>query len=135
MLSRKGSPSRQVEDKTLVLGYRRDEFRRETRVKSSVDAELDEKGLRYRIRLAPQSIWSTDLDVDVVCKYESAAPQQAGAKRDSERSDLGERLREWLDDAPKLRSSWEPLEQIYQRSLVDLAALRFLTPVVLHSMP
>jgi glycogen debranching enzyme len=38
-------------------------------------------------------------------------------------------LKRWLDAAPRLRCDWEPLESIYRRSLVDLAALRF-TPEV-----
>ena len=34
-------------------------------------------------------------------------------------------LQRWLDGAPQLKCEWEPLEAIYRRSLVDLAALRF----------
>src|SRR6185369_3338877 len=39
------------------------------------------------------------------------------------------------DEAPKLFSTWAPLQRIYRRSLVDIAALRFRAPVVLSSMP
>jgi len=38
-------------------------------------------------------------------------------------------LDRWLADAPRLESDWEPLRSIYQRCLVDLAALRFSPPV------
>ena len=38
-------------------------------------------------------------------------------------------LENWLGDAPRLESDWEPLKSIYRRSLVDLAALRFSPPV------
>ena len=34
-------------------------------------------------------------------------------------------LEEWLEEAPKLESSWDKLGHIYWRSMVDLAALRF----------
>src|SRR5215469_9828795 len=36
-------------------------------------------------------------------------------------------LDEWIGSAPKLTCDWAPLERIYRRSLVDLAALRFFT--------
>jgi len=135
MLQKKGTLYRQVEDKTLVLGYRRDRFRRETRVTSSVEAQVDETGLSYRVRLAPQSIWSTDLEVVAVRKYESATPQAPEITKDKTRPDLSERLKEWMGNAPQIHSSWEPLEQTYRRSLVDLAALRFRAPVILSAMP
>ena len=41
----------------------------------------------------------------------------------------GAQPRHWLDEAPRLKSDWEPLQSIYKRSLVDLAALRFSPPV------
>jgi glycogen debranching enzyme len=34
-------------------------------------------------------------------------------------------LRQWVDEAPRLESDWDPLEHVYERSLIDLAALRF----------
>jgi glycogen debranching enzyme len=51
------------------------------------------------------------------------------------RPELADGLRAWIEAAPSLVSSWQPLELIYQRSLVDLASLRFQAPVVLRSMP
>ncbi len=45
-------------------------------------------------------------------------------------------LDKWLDEAPRLECDWEPLKRTYQRSLVDLAALRFSPPVLAgHSLP
>ena len=45
-------------------------------------------------------------------------------------------LEKWLDEAPSLECDWDPLKRTYQRSLVDLAALRF-SPVMLpgHYLP
>ena len=39
--------------------------------------------------------------------------------------DIKTELEQWRSRAPTLRSDWEPLKQIYDRSLTDLAALRF----------
>jgi len=133
VLAKKGQHYRNTEAGVLVLGYRRDHFRREARVTSSVDAQLDEKGLRYRIQLAPKSTWSTDLDIAAVKKYEAATPQTPEVL--VARPDLGEKLKQWIADAPRVLSSWDPLVRTYNRSLIDLAALRFRAPVVLGSMP
>ena len=133
VLAKKGQHYRNTEAGVLVLGYRRDQFRREARVTSSVDAQLDEKGLRYRIQLAPKSTWSTDLDIAAVKKYEAATPQTPEVL--VARPDLGEKLKQWIADAPRVLSSWDPLVRTYNRSLIDLAALRFRAPVVLGSMP
>jgi glycogen debranching enzyme len=134
-LHKKGEHYRQMDGGTLILGYRRDRFRRETRVTSSVDVQADEKGLKFSIRLAPQSIWSVDLNVKVVRQYEAAIPRAPEVMPKSARADLSERLKQWMTDAPRLNSSWGPLEQIYNRSLIDLAALRFRAPVILSEMP
>ena len=72
----------------------------------------------------------------------SAAPTSRRGRRQAARSpddwsrpELAANLRRWMDGAPKVFSSWEPLEHIYRRSLVDLAALRFRTPLLLQAMP
>src|SRR5262249_36437253 len=45
------------------------------------------------------------------------------------RPNMGRSLDEWLEDAPALVSDWDSLRTTYQRSLVDLAALRFTLPI------
>jgi len=37
--------------------------------------------------------------------------------------------------APRLKSTWNPLEQTYKRSIIDLAALRFRSPFAAGSLP
>jgi glycogen debranching enzyme len=43
---------------------------------------------------------------------------------------IGESLEQWLTDAPDLETDWDALEHIYERSLVDLAALRFYPDII-----
>ena len=45
--------------------------------------------------------------------------------RHAPRPSLAADLSRWVDHAPTLECDWEPLKIAYQRSLVDLAALRF----------
>ena len=136
-LTKKGEFYREVEEGSLKLGYRRDQFRRETVVTSSAPAKVDENGLSFTVRLAPRAIWSTDLDVAAARQHETAAAHDAPPvfAEEGMRPDLTANLARWLDEAPKLFSTWAPLHRIYRRSLVDIAALRFRAPVVLASMP
>lgn len=123
-LAKKGERSVEVRDGSLVLRYRRGEFFRETVIVPSVEAQLDTTGLSFRIALEPHSEWQTCIDV---------VPNADSKVRDKHRHgsrykpvpNMRQSLDEWIADAPTLSCSWDPLDHIYQRSLVDLAALRF----------
>ena len=137
-LKKKGEYSTRVEDDRLVLGYRRETYVRETWVSATAACTVDEHGLTFRAHVEPHGEWTTDLHVTpgvgaggmtvAEPKYERHAKK---ARPNMERS-----LEKWLDDAPSLACDWDPLKRTYQRSLVDLAALRF-SPVMLpgHYLP
>ena len=122
-LAKKGESYRRVDDDTLVLGYRRDDFVRETRIRASKPAELDERGLTLRVRVEPQSDWNTCIFVQPVT--DRAIEIKYRHDDEDAKPNIGMSLAQWLEAAPKLESDWDPLEHIYGRSLVDLAALRF----------
>lgn len=136
-LHKKGQLYRRVEpDGRLNMGYRRDDYWRETWVRSTATAEVNEGGLSYKVRLQPRSHWSTALEVVAVRNPESPEPPHLVPREGSDlRSDLTENLQQWLAEAPSLSSSWQPLERIYRRSLVDLAALRVRNNVLPGSLP
>jgi glycogen debranching enzyme len=123
-LKKQGDYQRRVDKDRLVLGYRRDRYTRETIVSSSEPAEFDEGGLTFRIRIPPHKQWRTELDVVTVqmglpTRSEPTKPrpgQPSARERDLER---------WMSTAPHLESDWDWLKVTYNRSLVDLAALRF----------
>jgi len=119
-LAKAGESYARVEADELVLGYRRGDFVRETRVAASQPAELDERGLTFRLHLDPHSEWSTCLFVrpdGAEIKYDHG--------EDEARPEIGMSLQQWLDEAPQLDTDCDPLKHVYERSLVDLAALRF----------
>ena len=124
-LAKKGELYRQVEDGHIVLGYRRDRFVRETWIVASGDAELDESGVRYRVHLEPHGEWSARLEVvtafDGFERHDRAKYESGSSKARPE----GTSLQEWVDNAPRLVSSWTQLHRTYERSLADLAGLRF----------
>jgi glycogen debranching enzyme len=122
-LAKRGESYCRVEDDTLVLGYRRADFVRETRIRASRPAVLDEHGLTFCVRVRPQADWNTcifvqpviDRPIEIKCRHGDEEPKP----------NIGMSLARWLDAAPKLETDSDPLGHIYERSLIDLAALRF----------
>jgi glycogen debranching enzyme len=138
-LEKKGTYYTRVDRKTLVLGYERETFRRETKISATARATVDDQGLAFKVRIEPHGSWTTDLNV-VTANVGAAAGTHIQPKytrgRKRARPKMGVDLQRWLSDAPRLASDWEPLEATYRRSLVDLAALRFAPPVGGgHSLP
>jgi glycogen debranching enzyme len=128
-----GRSYRRAESDQLVLGYERETYRRETWIRADADAEYDEEGLRFTVGLAPQQSWTCQVDVMPVRHGETPQFPPASTWDDPEQR-LGLRL--LRESFPVLKSSWRPLERIYEQSLQDLAALRFDLPTSPgHYMP
>jgi glycogen debranching enzyme len=116
-----------VDGNRLVFGYQREKFVRETWITSSAPAEIDEKGFRYRVHLEPHGEWRTSLDVLAALDGTEGTKTKPKYKdvHDTPTPNVGMSLQRWMASAPQLHSSWADLEKTYERSLVDLAALRF----------
>jgi glycogen debranching enzyme len=137
-LKKSGEYFQRIDDGRLVLGYKRETFQRQTWISATAPAKVDEHGLSFAVTIEPHGSWTTDLHVATGMdapgqgvsrpKYERAAKK---AKPNMERN-----LDKWLDEAPRLECDWASLKATFQRSLVDLAALRF-SPVALpgHYLP
>jgi glycogen debranching enzyme len=124
-LAKKGETSARVEDGVLVLAYERGDFVRETRIRASREAQLDEKGFTFKLRIDAHDEWNTCLFVQPVT--ESAKAIKYRHDDEEAKPNIGISLDEFLAAAPQLETDWDPLEHIYERSLIDLAALRFET--------
>jgi glycogen debranching enzyme len=124
-LAKKGETSARADGDTLVLAYRRDDFVRETRIRASREADVDERGLTFRLSVDPHSEWNTCIFVQPVTTEAKAIKY----RHDDEEAkpNIGMSLGEFLANAPRLETDWDPLEHVYERSLIDLAALRFET--------
>ena len=133
-LEKKGQLYCQVTDHQLVLGYRRERFERQTVISADQPAEIRKDGLVFRVRLEPQTHWTTRVKVAAILRpgmRGEAATETVGERR----PDLGTSVEDWVAAAPKLVSSWRPLELTYKRCLVDLAALRFRTAIYPGALP
>ncbi len=129
-LRKQGSYRARPADGSLVLGYQRETFLRETLISSSEPADIDDKGLSFTITVPAHGEWQTELNVVVAAGTPdgsaSPAPTALRARREVRR-DMARGLEKWLQQAPQLECDWRPLEMIYRRCLTDLAALRFST--------
>jgi glycogen debranching enzyme len=140
-LNKKGQLYRRVEDGSLTLGYRRGTFQRKTVITSSSPAQVSEDDLVYQIAIPPHRRWCTRLDVTAISNI-AQLRNGVGAREPKHdhggtepRPELEANLKEWISAAPKLVSVRTPLERTYQRSLVDLAALRFHAGVIPGALP
>jgi glycogen debranching enzyme len=131
--AKKGEGYAYVQDAHLVLGYRRECFVRETWISADApETVLTETGLRFPLHLGPHAEWRVGIDVAAARSFlgqETAAPKYQGG-HDQPAPDMEQSLDSWLAGAPRIVSDWDALHQIYQRSLIDLAALRFYAPLV-----
>jgi glycogen debranching enzyme len=125
-LQKTGRPYRRCGLDEVILGYERDDFRRETIIRAS-GAFFTEESVTFRIALQPRDVWRTEIEVAVATAGARPTPKRVHAPN----MPIG--LGEWLASAPRLYTGWDDLRRTYQRSLVDLAALRFYPDTVPNS--
>src|SRR5256712_2041428 len=127
-LKKKGELYREARGGDLVLGSRRDAFVRETVISSS-EATVEDGGLSLQVDVRAHGEWQTCIE---------GTPQAGGPVRakhghgsiSNPVPNMKLSLNEWIEQAPRLESSWDKLGHIYWRSLADLAALRFYPEVL-----
>jgi glycogen debranching enzyme len=131
-LAKQGRHYERIEGRQLVLGYRRDGYVRETAITASAEeAEVSDDGFRFKVRIDPHGEWSSCLDVFVaVHAFGQTTPTRRNHGDGATRPAMRFSLDQWIESAPKLSSDWRSLELSYERSLVDLAALRFYSPLM-----
>jgi glycogen debranching enzyme len=137
-LEKKGSYRTRIENGQLVFAYVRETFERETWIASTSAGQVDEGGFTFEVSLKPHGEWSTNLHVKATLPglqvQDSHPDHRLHASRS--RPDIARGLEKWVERAPRLESDSDPLRATYQRSLIDLAALRFSTKTMPgHSLP
>jgi glycogen debranching enzyme len=121
-LAKKGKYYRQIRHRALVLGYKRDDFVRETIISATVPPDiLDEDFVIFRITVEPKQAWTMRLQVTPVEGTLEYQPKFAGKMGEKMRQNLAQ----WVADAPTVSAYPDAVRVLYQRSMVDIAALRF----------
>jgi glycogen debranching enzyme len=116
-LGKAGNLYHHVHDDHVVLGYRREEYVRETRI-DAPGAFFTEESADFRMTLAPGETWTREIEVSVSASGGSRIGRHAPHRESVD-------LAEWLERAPALNTDSDDLRSLYRQSLVDLAALRF----------
>jgi glycogen debranching enzyme len=126
VLQKKGEHYRRTENGRLILGYRRERYRRESIIRSDVPPDFDAEGFVFAVTIPPHGEWSTRLIVDCVTPLaEGTETPSEGKDPEAIRAGRKKELARWSQEAPQLRCSWRSIETTYEQSLSDLAALRF----------
>jgi glycogen debranching enzyme len=135
-LAKAGELYSNVTDGALTLGYRRGTFVRETIIKCDKKGEVTGNGFLFKVKIPAQSTWTVSFDVEARGRRadieDVESPRRTGLALEPV---SGRGLAEWLANAPHLVASWDPLNKIYRRSLIDLAALRFEIGIVPGALP
>ncbi|MGE5826858.1 MAG: glycogen debranching N-terminal domain-containing protein [Micromonosporaceae bacterium] len=136
-LAKRGKYYTRIEADHLLLGYERESYRRETAIWSTQPARVDENGLTFALHIDGHGSWATELNVVTsLIGWTRLTQPKYGHGGHQARPNMERSLQRWLDDAPNLGCDSDSLRRTYQRSLVDLAALRFAPPVAGgHSLP
>ncbi|MFI6759429.1 glycogen debranching N-terminal domain-containing protein [Micromonospora sp. NPDC050417] len=116
-----------VEEGYLRFRYTRDNYVREVLVSSSASADIDERGMTFRIRVDPHGRWSTVLraSVHVPGKQGGDLRELLHTHRIDANREIQRELEDWLAAAPQLGCDNATLATAYRRGLIDLAALQF----------
>jgi glycogen debranching enzyme len=112
-LGKRGTFYQRLADDHVVLGYRREDFCRETEVRAGHGFYTGES-VDFQLELEPAQTWRRE----ITATFESGLPPARTV-------DASDALEEWLEAAPRLETDSDDLRHLYRQSLIDLAALRF----------
>jgi glycogen debranching enzyme len=117
-LAKIGEFSRRVDNERVTLMYRHADFYRETSIRAP-GAFFTDESLTFRISLAPNQTWQGEIEISLATQSHRPVPRR------SHQPNMDDSIEEWLEAAPTLQTDHDDLRRLYDRSLVDLAALRF----------
>jgi glycogen debranching enzyme len=114
-------------ERELLLRYRNGRVLRETRIAVSEPATIERDALRLRLALAPREEHAVSL---TITPYGEQPDRRFSTRRsfgsfDQLRAERRAELAAWVADAPMLKTEGDTLRHTYERSLADLASLRF----------
>lgn len=123
---RAGRPYVQVDDTQLVLGYEREDWRRETHISANPAGVVTESGLSWTPYLKAEGTWTVEIVIETI-----------GGEGQSQRTRraMANDLTLWTTQAPRIDCPWRTLTDAYDRSLADLASLRTQAGVPAAGLP
>jgi glycogen debranching enzyme len=120
------STSHDGERGLLFFEYQHADFHAATRIHSSEPPTLDGDDFVFALRLPPRGSWKTRIQIT----FRPGEAEQPLIVQDREASRVlsawreAEHVKKWREEAPQLEADWDLLKLVYEKSVVDLAALR-----------
>jgi glycogen debranching enzyme len=112
-----------VRQRSVTLTFEQDGFRRGTRINFNRKGNLRPDSAGFTIMIPPHGSWKLCVDLTPIEGRRPRAPLLRCDSFGAPEPAMPTTLQEWLDRAPELEASNE-LQNVYNRSLVDLASLR-----------
>jgi glycogen debranching enzyme len=117
----------------LLFEYEHDRFSAGVRIHSSEPGRTMGDEIVFDLRLEGRATWKTRIQVAVRRGdriLEPVSQEDRAASRALQQWREGTNvLQKWREETPSLEAGWEVLKLVYQKSLVDLAALRLYAQV------
>ncbi len=95
-----------------------------TQVVLSRSARVNGSALAFDVALDPHESWELTVDVLPVTDGHDVSDSEASVRLEEERETLGDVVAAWALRVPKVRGAWDGLRRAFDRSIVDLGALR-----------
>jgi glycogen debranching enzyme len=114
-----------VDETVVKLWYEHDGFRRGTQLEFTADGEIGERSARFDIELGAHERWSVCIDVSCIDGERVLGPRAGHGGFGQLHPQMPQTLDEWIAEAPELVTDDDGIAHTYERSLLDLAALRF----------
>ncbi len=115
-----------VDGLVVTLAYEHDGFRRGTRLEFTADGEIGTDAARFDLELQPHERWSLCIDVSCIDGKDVKGPRAGHGGFGQLHPQMPHTLEEWISEAPELDTDLDGIAHTYRRSLLDLAALRFM---------
>jgi glycogen debranching enzyme len=118
---------RDAQDRELSLTYRSGDFARRVQIACDAPCQTDCGGFSLTVTLEPHEARHIRFTVTPSGEQPARhfAPRPVAGSFDEASGAMLEDLEAWLGRAPELDTDWDALRHTYERSLRDLAALRF----------
>lgn len=122
-LTKSGTTRITATQTSATLDYHRKDYRRRTTIRAEA-ASFNDRSLTFTIALEPGQSWHGEVMVEV-SEGGDDVPAKARTARCAPTPNIAQSLAQWKAAAPRLECDWDGLRHIYDRSIEDLAALRF----------
>jgi glycogen debranching enzyme len=109
--------------RSVMLSFEQDGFRRATRISFSRKGDVHHDRVVFKVELPPQAKWQLGVDITPYEGRKPYPPLLGSGAFGAPEPEMPETLEEWLAKAPQLDAR-DDVQDVYNRSLVDLASLR-----------